>query len=124
MESTAENCQRAIDAYDAALQFYIPDRAPLEYADVLRDQAFAYVALSEVDDKEECCKKALKIYKKAFKIYSGTATELEEKGDPTVVETRDLAEKCHRSMEACKRILKVIKKSKKASQPPRRSEHD
>lgn len=95
---------------------------PLEHADALRDQAFAYVALAEVDDKEECCKKALKIYKKAFKIYSGTASEREERGDPTAVGARDLAEECHRSMDACKRILKVAKRSRKASQPTGQAE--
>jgi len=117
-ESLAENCRKAIDAYDAALQFYTPDVAPLEYADVLRDLALAYVVLAEADDKEACCKMALKIYKKALKIYSGSASELEERGDPRAMKMQDLAENCHRSMASCRRVLKIAKKkSKNASQP-------
>jgi len=83
-----------------------------------RDLALAYVVLAEADDKEACCKMALKIYKKALKIYSGSASELEERGDPRAMKMQDLAENCHRSMASCRRVLKIAKKkSKNASQP-------
>ena len=108
----AENCRKAIVAYEKALQYHTPEKASLEAAEVLRDLAFAYFTLSEVEDKEECGKKALKAYKKAFKIYQGMAEQLEEAGDPAASETRHLAEKCHRSLESCKGILKANRKSR------------
>ena len=64
-----------------------------------------------VEDREECGKKALKAYKKSFRIYKGMAEELEEAGDPAAKEMRSLAEKCHRSLESCKSILKASRKS-------------
>jgi tetratricopeptide (TPR) repeat protein len=111
----AENCRKAIVAYERALQYHTPEKSPLEAAEVLRDLAFAYFTLSEVEDKEECGKKALKDYKKAFKIYQEMAGQLEEAGDPAATETRHLAEKCHRSLESCKSILKANRKSRSAN---------
>ena len=78
----------------------------------MRDQAFAYFTLSEVEDREECGKKALKAYKKAFKIYKGMAAKLEEADDPAANELRGLAEKCHRSLESCKAVLKAGRKAR------------
>jgi tetratricopeptide (TPR) repeat protein len=118
----AENCRKAIEAYEKALQYHTQERAPLEAAEILRDLAFAYFTLSEVEDKAECGKKALKAYKKAFKIYKGMAEELEEANDPAADETRDLAEKCHRSLESCKSILKAGRKSGTANPEIGRSE--
>jgi hypothetical protein len=92
------------------LQHYTLETAPLEHAGILRDLAFAYVTLSEAEDKEACCKKALKIYMKANKIYQIRSNELEQQGDPGAHEMRDMAEKCHRSMQSCKAILKAARK--------------
>ena len=71
----------AIDACSAALEHYSQESTPLEHADILRDLAFAYVTMAEVKDKEECCKTALKIYRRANKIYISAADRLEEDGD-------------------------------------------
>ena len=110
MEDKAENCRKAISACERALQHYTLETAPLEHAGILRDLAFAYVTLSEAEDKEACCKKALKIYMKANKIYQIRSKELERQGDPGAHEMRDLSEKCHRSMQSCKAILKAARK--------------
>jgi hypothetical protein len=93
------------------MQYYTLETAPLEHADILRDLAFAYVTFSEVLDKEECSKKALKAYKKAFKIYRARSEELERAGHPGAHEMREQAEKCHRSMQSCKAIFKVGRKA-------------
>jgi hypothetical protein len=50
------------------------------------------------------------------------AEELEEANDPAADETRDLAEKCHRSLESCKSILKAGRKSGTANPEIGRSE--
>ena len=120
MEDRAENCRKAIDACERALQYYTLETAPLEHADILRDLAFAYVTFSEVLDKEECSKKALKAYKKAFKIYRTRSEELEREGDPGAHEMREKAEKCHRSMQSCKAIFKAGRKAGAAAPPQER----
>ncbi|MCK9442631.1 MAG: hypothetical protein M0Q13_14575, partial [Methanothrix sp.] len=103
--------RKAIDACERALEYYTLETAPLEHADILRDLAFAHVTFSAVTDKEECSKKALKAYKKAFRIYQTRSEELESVGDPGAREMRDMAEKCHRSMQSCKAIFKAGRKA-------------
>jgi tetratricopeptide (TPR) repeat protein len=112
IEDAAENCLKAIEACRSAMEYYTVEKAPLEYADILKDLAFAFVSLARVQDKEESCKTALKAYKKAFKIYCKISTRMEDEGDPDAAEVRSLAEKCHRSMEACKGILKAAKRNR------------
>jgi len=58
------------------MEYYALEKAPLEYADILKDLAFAFVSLARVQDKEESCKTALKAYKKAFKIYCEISTRI------------------------------------------------
>jgi tetratricopeptide (TPR) repeat protein len=113
IENKAKNCHQAILAYKSALEYYTFEKAPLEHADILRDLAYANLALSEVEDMEENGKKALKTYKKAFNIFSKEASQREKEGDPTMTSVRDMAEKCHSSMDSCKRILKISKRTKK-----------
>jgi hypothetical protein len=117
----AENCQKAIDAYESALQHYTVEKSPLEHAGILRDLAFALVTLSAVKDREECCKKALKAYKKASKLYQTVSLELERQGDPGALEMREHAEKCRISMQSCKAILKAGRKAKAALREQERS---
>jgi tetratricopeptide (TPR) repeat protein len=112
VEESAQNCQKAIDAYISSLVFYTVETAPMEHADILKDLAYAYVTLSEAEDREGCCKKALKAYKKAFKIFSKAAIQKEGEGDPTAATVRESAEKCRRSLDSCKRLLKASRKSK------------
>lgn len=114
MKDKAENCKKATQAYKTALEFYSSERDPLEHADILRDLGYAYVTLSDVEDKEESCRKAIKVYKKAFKAYSDLAGQLAAEGDPRALEVRDGADRCHRSMEACKRVIKTCKRSQRA----------
>jgi hypothetical protein len=74
-----------------------------------------------VADREECSKKALKAYKKAFKIYQTRSEELERLGDAGAREMRDMAEKCHRSMQSCKAIFKTGRKAGAAAPSQERS---
>ena len=98
----------------SALEFYPSDASPLEHADIQRDLGYAYIALSEAEEREENCRKAIKAYKKAFKAYSDAASRLSAEGDPYALDVRNRADECHRSMEACKKILKVSKRLRKA----------
>jgi tetratricopeptide (TPR) repeat protein len=111
MENRAENCENAIDACKSALQYYTIERAPIMHADILRDLAYAYVTLSEVSEREECCKKALKAYRKAHKIYETHELELERLGDPGARDMREMADRCHRSMQSCKAMFKAGRKA-------------
>jgi len=86
----------------------------------LKDLAFSFVSLARVQDKEESCKTALKAYKKAFKIYCEISTRINADGDPRAAEARKLAEDCHRSMEACKGILKAAKRNRHPPSEPKK----
>ncbi|MEI8004205.1 MAG: hypothetical protein WCG94_07690, partial [Methanothrix sp.] len=117
----AENCRKAIEACQSALQYYKLETSPLEHAEILKDLAFAYVTLSAVEDKEGYRKKALKAYKKANKLYMARSEKLEREGNPGAHEMRTQAEKCHRSMQSCKAIIKAERKAGAAGRKQERS---
>ena len=107
----ADNCRRAIDAYSVAMEYYTADLAPGEHAEILRDLAYAYITISEVEDREKWGRKALRAYKKASRIFEALSLELEAENDPESAEMRKCAERCRRSMESCKGILKASRRT-------------
>jgi len=111
MENRAENCSRAIEAWQDALEHYTAQRYPLEHADILRALAYAYVLLSqEGQEGEEWLKKALKSYKKALRIYQ--AEEKKAEGDELAVhEARELGERCRRSLQSCRAMMRAKKRA-------------
>ncbi len=102
-----ENCQKAIDACNAALEYYTIEQAPIEHAEILRDLAYAYVTISEVEDQEIWGRKALRVYKKASRMFEELARKLGAENDPEAAAMLKNAERCRRSMESCRRILKA-----------------
>jgi len=100
-----------------ALEHYTKEEAPREHAEVLRDLAFAFVTISEVENRAEWVRKALRTYKMASRIFEGLALEREREKDPEFAEMQSNAEKCRRSMQSCKGILKASRKRKSEDQP-------
>ncbi len=69
VEEKAENCRRAIAAYEAALTVYTPDRFPMDYAMTQNNLGNAYRTLAEVEEKAENCEKAKQAYLAAITIF-------------------------------------------------------
>jgi tetratricopeptide (TPR) repeat protein len=113
MEKRSENCQSAIEAWQDALKYYTEERAPMEHADILLALAYAYVLLSQEEREEEAwLKKALKCYKKALKIYQQREREMAGIGDPAAHEAGERAERCQRSLQSCRAMIKARRKQK------------
>jgi tetratricopeptide (TPR) repeat protein len=66
----AENCKKAIKAYEEALKVYTLERFPMDYAMTQNNLGTAYSTLAEVEAKAENCKKAIKAYEEALKIFT------------------------------------------------------
>lgn len=130
----AQNCEKAIEAYRLALEYYTPTEHPIDHADILRDLAYAYVTLSgaastasnnereertvgkeERGEREECCKKALLAYKTAQKIYREQSRILEQAEQRRASSAlQEKAEKCSLSMQSCKAIIRSGRKNREA----------
>jgi tetratricopeptide (TPR) repeat protein len=65
VESKAENCQKAIQAYEEALKITTIDRFPMQYATTQNNLGNAYSTLAEVESKAENCQKAIQAYEEA-----------------------------------------------------------
>ena len=123
MEKHSENCQSAIEAWQDALDYYTEERAPMEHADILRALAYAYFLLSQEEPEAEVwLKKALKCYKKALKIYQQREREMAGIGDPAAHEAGERAERCQRSLQSCRAMIKARRKQK-AEQPQKKEEN-
>jgi tetratricopeptide (TPR) repeat protein len=122
-ENRTENCQRAIEAWQSALDYYTAERAPLEHADILRGLAYAYLLLSQVglegQEVEGWRKKALRCYKKALRIYQEREKEMAEMGDPGANEAREMAERCQRSLQSCRAMMRAKRKGEAGRQQER-----
>jgi len=113
MERRSENCRNAIEAWQGALKYYTKEREPMEHADILRALAYAYVLLSQEEPEEEAwLKKALKCYKKALPIYREKEKQLAGMGDPAAHEAGERAERCQRSLQSCRAMIKARRKQK------------
>ena len=132
----AGDCEKAIEAYRLALEHYTLEKHPIDHADILRDLAYAYVALSAAVSKEhmgkaksergnekgkgkekekapteEICKDALRAYRSAQRIYQARGEDLDRCGDWALAALmRELAAKCQLSMQSCKAIIKAGRK--------------
>jgi tetratricopeptide (TPR) repeat protein len=70
VEAKAENCSRAIEAYDKALKVHTRDRFPMDYGMTQNNLGNAYRTLAEVEGKAENSKRAIEAYDKALKVYT------------------------------------------------------
>jgi len=70
VEEKAENCKRAIAAYEEALKVYTPERFPMYYGGTQNNLGNAYGRLAEIEEKAENCKKATKAYEEALRVYT------------------------------------------------------
>ncbi|MEK7354520.1 MAG: tetratricopeptide repeat protein, partial [Chloroflexota bacterium] len=70
VENKAENCKKAISAYEAALTIYTLKGFPMQYAMTQNNLGAAYRTLAEVENKAENCKLARVAYDEALKIYT------------------------------------------------------
>ena len=112
-EKHSENCRSAIEAWQDALKYYTEEGAPMEHADILRALAYAYVLLSQEETEEEAwLKKALKCYKKALPVYQQREREMAGLGDPAAHEAGEMAERCRRSLQSCRAMIKARRKQK------------
>ena len=59
VENTADNCHKAIAAYDEALRVYTLDRFPMDYAVTQNNLGGVYPTLAEVGDKATNGRKAI-----------------------------------------------------------------
>jgi tetratricopeptide (TPR) repeat protein len=66
----AENCEKAIKAYEEALTVRTLDRFPMDYATTQNNLGAAYSTLAEVKEKPENCEKAITAYEEALKIFA------------------------------------------------------
>ncbi len=66
----AENCKKAIKAYEEALKVFTKEEFPIDYAMTQNNLGNAYRTLAEVEDKAENCKKAIKAYEEALKVFT------------------------------------------------------
>jgi tetratricopeptide (TPR) repeat protein len=70
VEEKAENCKKAIKAYEEALKVYTLEDFPMDYGMTQNNLGNAYRTLGEVEEKAENCKKAKQSYEEALKIFT------------------------------------------------------
>src|SRR5690606_10518574 len=84
-DSRGDNLKRAIAAYQAALQYLTPERAPLAYAGTQNNLGIAYRDLSELEEREANLKRAIAAFESALEYrtperaplaYAGTQNNL------------------------------------------------
>nr|MDO8083118.1 DUF4062 domain-containing protein [Candidatus Freyarchaeota archaeon] len=111
----AENCKRAIKAYEGALEIFNSHDFPMEHAITQNGLGTVYEALAEVEDKTENCKRALSILKEALKIHTldkypvQYATTQNSIGNAYKIlsEVEDRAENCKRAIKAYEEALRI-----------------
>ncbi|MBI1278682.1 MAG: TIR domain-containing protein [Anaerolineaceae bacterium] len=73
----SENLKRAVQAYEAVLQHYTPEAAPLDYATIQNNLGTAYSELAEVSEREANLKRAVQAYEAALQHYTPEAAPLD-----------------------------------------------
>jgi len=116
-EDKADNCKRAIKAFEEAMKVYTFGKFPYEYAMTQNNLGVAYRNLSEVEeeDKADNCNKAIKAFEEAMKVrtfdefpydYAETQNNLGTAyGELSIV--KDKADNCNKAMKAFEESLKV-----------------
>ncbi|MBZ0280816.1 MAG: toll/interleukin-1 receptor domain-containing protein [Anaerolineae bacterium] len=74
--SRRENLQRAIESYQAALQYYTPAAAPLDYAMTQNNLGAAYQTLAEIEDLVNNLRRAIESYQAALEYRTPAAAPL------------------------------------------------
>ncbi|MDH7490718.1 MAG: hypothetical protein QHH80_14590, partial [Anaerolineae bacterium] len=69
IQDKAQNCSRAIQAYEQALRVYTLDRFPMDYAMTQNNLGTAYRTLAEIQDKAQNCSRAIQAYEQALKVF-------------------------------------------------------
>jgi tetratricopeptide (TPR) repeat protein len=73
VEEREGNLRRAIEAYEAALEHYQPETAPLDYAMTQNNLGTAYRALSSVEEREGNLRRAIEAYDEAIRLQSSAS---------------------------------------------------
>jgi pyrimidine deaminase RibD-like protein/tetratricopeptide (TPR) repeat protein len=115
VEDKAENCEKAIKAYEEALKVYTFNRFPSDYAMTQGNLGNVYGILAEEEAKTENCKKAISAYEEALKVYtfdrfpSDYATAQNNLGNVygILAEEEAKAENCEKAIKAYEEALKV-----------------
>ena len=104
----AENCEKAITAYNEALEVFTLDHSPIQYARKKNNLGTAYRTLAEVKEKPENCEKAITAYNEALKVrtldrfpiqYATTQNNL---GNAycTLAEVKEKPENCEKAIKS------------------------
>jgi len=75
--SRRENLRRAIESYQAALQYYTPSAAPLAYATTQNNLGIAYSNLAKIEDRAANLQRAIESYQAALQYRTSTAVPLD-----------------------------------------------
>ncbi|MFX0096847.1 MAG: hypothetical protein ACFE7E_03720 [Candidatus Hodarchaeota archaeon] len=87
MGDKAENCGRALKAYDQTLRMFTFERYPTDYAKPQNSLGKAYRILAEVEDKAGNCGRARKAYEEALRVFTkGEIPELHSNIDRNLKE--------------------------------------
>jgi len=111
----AENCKKAIKAYEKALKVRTPQRFPMQYASTQNNLGVAYQTLADIEAKPENCKKAIKAFEKALEVrtpqrfpmqYASTQNNLGN-AYQTLADVEAKPENCKKAIKAYQKALKV-----------------
>lgn len=69
VENPAENCRKAINAFEEVLRVCPLEDFPFDYAETQNDLGKVYTKLSKVEDTTENSRKAIIAYKEALKVF-------------------------------------------------------
>ena len=70
MENPAENCKKAIKAFEEALRVTFLEDLPFYYAEIQNELGKAYKIFSKVRDTTTNSRKAIQAYKEALKVFT------------------------------------------------------
>ena len=110
-----DNSNKAIKAYETALEVYTLEEFPEDYAMIQNNLGNAYNTLADVEDKGENCSRAIDAYEEALKVYTlerfpmDYAMTQNNLGSAyqKLADVEDKAENCNKAIEAFKKALKV-----------------
>jgi tetratricopeptide (TPR) repeat protein len=68
VEEKAENCKRAVQACEEALQIYA-ESSPQDFAEAQKNLGYSLITLAELEEKTANCKRAIDAYDSALRFY-------------------------------------------------------
>jgi tetratricopeptide (TPR) repeat protein len=68
IKDKAENCEKAIQAYQESLKVRTLEDFPMQYAMTQNNLGIAYGTLAKMKDKAENCNKAIQVFQESLKV--------------------------------------------------------